>query len=58
ITRADDNEETIRNRISVFRQQTEPLKDFYQAKGLLRGIDGSGTPAEIENIIAKVISKA
>ena len=58
ITRADDNEETIRNRISVFRQQTEPLKDFYQAKGLLRGVDGSGAPADIENLIAESISKA
>jgi adenylate kinase len=58
ITRADDNEETIRNRISVFRQQTEPLKEFYQTKGLLRGVDGSGAPADIENLIAESISKA
>jgi len=55
ITRADDNEETIRNRISVYREQTEPLKSFYQEKGLLRGIDGTGAPADIEKKIAEVV---
>lgn len=57
ITRADDNEETIRNRIGVYREQTEPLKDYYQKLGLLRPIDGTGTPADIEHKIAEVIGK-
>ncbi len=56
ITRADDNEKTIRNRISVYREQTEPLKSFYREKGLLRPIDGTGTPADIEKKITKVVS--
>jgi adenylate kinase len=55
ITRADDNEETIRNRIAVYREQTEPLKKYYEEKGLLRPIDGTGTPKDIEEKIAKVI---
>jgi adenylate kinase len=58
ITRADDNEDTIRNRIAVYCEQTEPLKDFYIKLGLLRPVDGTGTPAEIEHKIAEVIGKA
>jgi adenylate kinase len=57
ITRADDNEGTIRNRISVYREQTEPLKKYYEAKGLLRSIDGTGTPRDIEGKIAEVVGK-
>ena len=58
ITRADDNEDTIRNRIAVYREQTEPLKEFYERQDLLRPVDGTGTPKEIEQKIAEVIDKA
>lgn len=57
ITRADDNEDTIRNRIAVYREQTEPLKKFYQKQGLLRPIDGTGTPRDIEGKIAEVVGR-
>jgi adenylate kinase len=55
ITRADDNEATIRSRILVYRQQTEPLKQHYSKKGLLRSIDGTGTPETIEAKIREAI---
>ncbi len=42
IQRADDNEETIGNRLDVYRQQTEPLIEYYQSAGLLRKVDGQG----------------
>jgi len=42
IQRADDNEETIGNRLSVYRQQTEPLIAHYEGAGLLRKVDGEG----------------
>ncbi|PLT35316.1 adenylate kinase [Bacillus sp. V5-8f] len=38
--RADDNEETVQNRLDVNLKQTQPLLDFYQDKGYLRNIDG------------------
>jgi adenylate kinase len=38
--RADDNEETVANRLEVNMKQTQPLLDFYGAKGYLRNIDG------------------
>lgn len=38
--RADDNEETIRTRMRVYKEQTAPLIDYYSAKGLVNKIDG------------------
>lgn len=38
--RADDNEETIRKRMSVYHEQTRPLIDHYREQGLLVPIDG------------------
>lgn len=47
--RPDDNEETVRNRLLVYQQQTAPLISYYHQKGLLRGIDASASPAEISD---------
>ena len=58
IQRSDDNEETIKNRIAVYREQTEPLKKFYEGQNLLRAIQGTGTPAEITGNIFKIIGEA
>lgn len=35
IQRADDNEETVKNRIKIYHEQTEPIKDYYEKKGKL-----------------------
>lgn len=47
VQRADDNEETIGNRLRVYRTQTEPLVDYYRGQGLLREINGEGDTAEV-----------
>lgn len=47
IQREDDNEETIRNRLDVYRQQTEPLIDFYEQRGKLKQVDADGTIDEV-----------
>ena len=39
-TRADDNPETVENRLNVNMNQAQPLLDFYEAKGVLTNIDG------------------
>lgn len=39
--RTDDNAETIRNRISIYREQTKPVISYYREKGMLREIDAS-----------------
>ncbi|MFJ7978524.1 adenylate kinase [Peribacillus sp. JNUCC 23] len=38
--RADDNEETVQNRLDVNLKQTQPLLDFYEVKGYVRNING------------------
>ncbi len=44
--RSDDNEETVKNRLATYREQTEPLIEYYAKEGLLLDIDNSGAPAE------------
>jgi len=45
--RADDNEETIRERMSVYEEQTAPLLPFYEKGDVLREVDGMGEVDEI-----------
>ena len=41
ITRKDDAPETVKNRLKVFHEETEPLKAFYQARGAVALIEGN-----------------
>lgn len=54
--RSDDNEETIRHRLSVYEQQTQPLLDYYEAAGKLRRVDGSLSVEAVEEQIKRVLS--
>ena len=45
--RSDDNEESIRNRMDVYRRQTQPLLDYYGEHGKLHRIDGMGSMDEV-----------
>ena len=47
IQREDDNEETISNRLDVYRENTEPLIDFYRKRGKLVTINAEGTIDEV-----------
>lgn len=49
--RDDDNEATVSNRLSVYEDSTKPLIDYYEAKSLLRPIDGVGS---IDDIFGRV----
>ncbi|CAO0820067.1 Adenylate kinase [Desulfarculales bacterium] len=53
--RDDDNEVTVGNRLNVYDAQTKPLIDYYQAKGLLRPIDGVGAISDIFGRIKAVM---
>lgn len=55
--RADDNIETIKNRLKVYHNQTHPLKEFYTGEGKYLPINGSGIVDEIFNEIASGIEK-
>ncbi len=52
IQREDDNEETIANRLEVYRKNTEPLIDFYRNRGKLTTIDAEG---EIDTVYARLL---
>ncbi len=57
--RADDNIETIQNRLKVYHESTTPLRDFYIKEGKYRQIHGSGSVDEIfANIAAAIESVA
>lgn len=56
--RADDNIETIKNRLQVYHNQTSPLKDFYSTQGKYLPINGSGSVEDIYNNIADGIEKS
>jgi adenylate kinase len=46
--RADDTDEhAIRERLRLYHEQTEPLKDYYKRRGVLRVVDGRGTRDEV-----------
>ena len=54
--RADDNETTVKNRITVYNEQTAPLIDYYQRKGVLKNImAGGGTPDSVFGKVKEVV---
>jgi len=56
VHRADDNEQVIKERLSVFHQQTAPVKDFYKSKGFLQSVDATQEPQVISNSIEKTLN--
>ena len=52
--RADDNEETVKERLSVYEKQTAPLIDYYQKAGKLVSVDGDKS---IEEVFALLVNE-
>lgn len=50
-TRADDNEETLKERLAVYHSETAPLIDYYRDTGKLKTVDGM---AEIDDVTASI----
>ena len=53
--RPDDNEETVRNRLAVYSERTQPLIDYYAKKGLLRRIDADGSLHDVSQRLEAVL---
>lgn len=51
VARSDDNEDVLRHRLQVYREQTAPVLPYYEAQGLLRKIDGMQA---IDTVTAKI----
>jgi adenylate kinase len=56
IQRDDDQPETVRKRLSVYHDQTEPLIKWYEDRGLLRRFDGTRPPDEVHDRIRATLA--
>jgi adenylate kinase len=55
--RKDDSEETIKNRLNVYVENSKPLIDYYAEKGLLMEVDGNQAINEVLTAIGKNLGK-
>ncbi|MDQ6606820.1 MAG: adenylate kinase [Actinomycetota bacterium] len=56
VQRDDDKDDVVENRLRVYHDQTEPLVDYYDEQGLLRRVDGTRSPADVNDHIRAVIA--
>ena len=56
VQRDDDKPEVVQKRVRVYHEQTEPLVEYYDQKGILRRVDGTRGPAEVHDHIRAVIA--
>jgi len=57
VQREDDTEEAIRNRLDSYHEQTEPLKDYYEEKGILVTVDASKDIDEVTQEVLKAVGE-
>jgi adenylate kinase len=55
--RADDNAETVRERLKAYHAQTAPLIAYYDARGVLERIDAMGPIAEVRKALARIVGR-
>ncbi|HJW97290.1 MAG TPA: adenylate kinase [archaeon] len=58
VSRSDETEQIIKDRLDVYRKQTQPLIEYYSKKKLLRNVDVIGPPEVMVPIITKELKKA
>lgn len=56
VQRKDDEETTVRKRLAVYHEQTAPLIDYYDDRGLLRRFDGTRVPSEVHDHIRATLA--
>jgi adenylate kinase len=55
VQRSDDKEETVKNRLHVYNEQTQPLIDYYAKQGSLKTVDGNRDTAVVFEDVKKVL---
>lgn len=55
VLRDDDKPETVKNRLRVYQEQTQPLIDFYTKKGVLRTVDGTQDMQDVFSAIKEIL---
>jgi len=56
IQREDDKPETVKRRLAVYHEETSPLIDYYEGRGLLRRFDGSRHPSEVHDHVRATLA--
>lgn len=56
VIRDDDRDETVRNRLKVYHEQTQPLIDYYKKSGILKEVDGTRSPDQVFEDIKGILS--
>jgi adenylate kinase len=56
--RPDDNEQTVRTRLAEYRAKTAPILPYYEARGLVRRVDGMAPINEVERAIEAILDGA
>ncbi len=56
VQREDDKPETVRHRLDVYHEQTQPLVEYYEEVGVLRRFDGKRAPAEVHDHIRATLA--
>ena len=56
--RSDDTVEAIERRLELYEEQTAPLRDWFEARGLLATVDGVGTPDEVFERVAAAVDRS
>jgi adenylate kinase len=54
--RPDDNEQTVRTRLAEYRAKTAPILPYYEARGLVRRVDGMAPIAQVEAAIEAILN--
>ena len=57
VQRKDDEEETVRKRIQIYKEETSPFVEYYRKKKMLTDVDASKKPKEIFNNVVKIVGK-
>jgi len=57
VLRDDDKPETVKNRLEIYHEQTQPLIDFYTEKGVLKTVDGTVPMNEVFNAIVAILGE-
>ena len=55
VLRDDDKEETVQKRLNVYHEQTQPLIDFYEKKGVLKEVDGTVDMKDVFAAITRIL---
>ena len=55
VRRPDDNEETVRTRLAEYSAKTAPILPYYEERGLVRRVDGMGTPDDVAEAIDAIL---